>query len=158
MKIMLRRTLVAIVTTAVVGIMFASTEASARRGGGAGLRAGGGFKAAGIRSGGVRAGVRSGGLRAGAIARRPDLGRPGRPDFGRPGRPDMGWPGRPGVGWPGGGWGWGNYGWGWGAAAVGAATTSAAYSNYCSDPYYRSYYNCDGYWGGGGYYSPFPGY
>jgi hypothetical protein len=148
MKTILQRTLVAIATTAVVGVMFASTEASARRGGGAGLRAGGGFKAAGIRNAGLRAGIRGGGLRAAAIARRPDFGRPGRPDFGRPGRPSVGWSGN-----------WGNYGWGWGAAAagvaVGAAATSAAYYNYCSDPYYRSYYNCDGYWGGGGYYNPY---
>src|SRR5258708_2846950 len=117
MNIMLRRTMIAIATTAIVGFAFASDEASARRGGGAGLR--GAVGGAGIRTAGL------GGR---------DLGRPGRPDLGLPGRPGLGLPGRPGIGW-GGGWGLGT------GLAVGAALSS---SSYC-DPYYN--YNCDYYSG-----------
>ena len=96
-KITLRRVIVAVAATAMVGIMFASTEADARRGGGGGLRGGGGFsRGGGIRGGGLRghglrtASIRRGGIRTAALGNRVDIGRPGRPDLGLPGRPGMG--------------------------------------------------------------------
>jgi len=88
--VILRRTIIAIAATAMVGITFASTEADARRGGGGGLRGGGGFsRGAGIRGGGLRGGglrtasIRGRGIRTAALGRRVDIGRPGRPDLGR---------------------------------------------------------------------------
>jgi hypothetical protein len=132
----------AALVASVIATAIVVDTADARRGGGGGMRAGGGFggggamRAGGFNRGGALAGGRIG--NAGSLARvsnparAADIGRPGRP-----GRPDVGLPGRPGDR-P--GWGWGGGGWGWGAAALGAGLAyGAAASNYYCDPNYDPY-------------------
>ncbi len=137
---MLRKTMIALLATASVGLLTVDT-ASARGGfGGGGCPGGGGFHGGGgLHGGAFRARGGGGGFRSAAIG--------------------GGWHG---GGWHGGGWHGGYYRRGWGypfaAAAIGFGLGYGAYDyydSYYNNPYYAGYGYDDGYgygYGDGGCY------